>query len=204
MPKIKNIAGNTYTRWKVVSYSHQNKNHAMWNCLCECGNERIVSGSSLRGGLSKSCGCYNMDKLMAKGTHKMSKSSEYYTYNNMLDRCYNEKNTAYANYGGRGISVCQEWINSFEQFIKDVGAKPSTNHSLDRIDNSKGYSKENCKWATKLEQGNNKRNNVIVLDLHTGVFYTSLSDASKYNNIDADLLSWQLLNNKSLKFTRYE
>ncbi|MBP9690306.1 MAG: hypothetical protein KBE91_11885 [Bacteroidia bacterium] len=204
MPKIKNIVGNTYARWSVVSYSRQNKGKSVWNCLCECGTTKEVDGASLKNGASKSCGCYNMDALLKRGTHKMSKSSEYFAYNNMLDRCYNKTNNSYANYGGRGVTVCSEWLNSYEKFISDVGNKPTKLHSLDRIDNSKGYSKENCKWATKLEQANNKRNNVIVLDLYTGVFYTSLSDAAKYNNIDADLLSWQLINNKSLKFTRHE
>lgn len=94
---------------------------------------------------------------MAIKTHGMTNTSEYRSWHHMKGRCLNPKDYDYKNYGGRGIDICQDWVDSFESFYKDMGPKPSRNHSLERIDNSKGYNKENCKWATRKEQNNNQR-----------------------------------------------
>ena len=94
-------------------------------------------------------------------THGMSYSSEYNTWKSMKQRCENPKNTHYKNYGARGIGVCKEWSDSFENFYKDMGNKPTKKHTLERVDNSSGYSPKNCRWATSSEQNRNKRGNVF-------------------------------------------
>lgn len=89
----------------------------------------------------------------------------YAVWIRMKQRCCNPNATGYENYGGRGVTICESWMNSFEAFVSDMGPRPSKSHTVERIDNSKGYCKENCRWATKLEQNRNKRNNhVITID----------------------------------------
>lgn len=133
-------------RHGVISGQHS------WNCLCSCGKEVVVRGSSLRTGKTKSCGCQK-----GKPTHGMTGTSEYQAWVNMRSRCYDEKNTYYKDYGGRGIQVCPEWINSFSNFIAHVGLKPSPEYSLDRIDVNGDYSPGNVRWATGKQQVRNTR-----------------------------------------------
>lgn len=107
----------------------------------------------------------------------------------MIARCYNPKNIGFPDYGGRGITVCEEWMESFERYVEDMGPKPGPGYSIDRIDNSKGYSKENCRWATLVEQANNKRNNrILSLD---GVSM-SLADWARHSGVDCEAISFRL------------
>lgn len=93
---------------------------------------------------------------------KKAEIKEYRVWQGMKARCYNKNHISYCNYGGKGITVCDEWINSFDTFIKDMGYKPDPSYTIERVDNSKGYSKQNCKWASKQEQNSNKGNNVFI------------------------------------------
>ena len=137
----------------------------MGNFLCDCGNHinaEIYSVAGKRGN-TKSCGC--LQKEYANSPHKHGRSKRhnknYHTYSSwqhMKDRCLNPNNKYYKNYGGRGITICDRWINSFENFLEDMGDREKY-LSLDRVDNSKGYSKENCKLSTRKEQANNTRRN---------------------------------------------
>lgn len=129
-------------------------------CLCDCGNYTIVQYSNLINGHTKSCGCLNAETL-ANFKHGMCKSPEYKSYRKMIERCYYKKQSSYSYYGGRGIKVCERWLMSFDNFFKDMGLKPSNNHSLDRLDVNGNYEPSNCRWATKKEQSNNTRRNVI-------------------------------------------
>lgn len=139
---------------------------ALWNCLCICGNHVIRSGWSLRSGESQSCGCIRrkeMSKRFKKHGHATGYSPEYRAWHHMKERCYNEKDKRYHDYGGRGISVCDRWMESFENFLSDMGLRPSKEHSLDRYPNNDGnYELLNCRWATRLQQMNGRRNTVFI------------------------------------------
>lgn len=153
--------GEKFTRWTVTSFPFKKGMHKFVSCLCECGNERQVRVSKLRDGTSKSCGCWRDDGLRTHGHTSNSirrDSHEYWIWNMVVQRCTNPNVKNWNDYGGRGITVCDSWL-MFENFYADMGKRPSKNHSLERINNNSGYCKENCRWATRLEQGANKRNN---------------------------------------------
>lgn len=167
MGLVKDETGNTYGLLTVVEYLGIRKTRAFWKTECSCGNTLEISGKDLRNGHTKSCGCLRVDSNRArKGvpvTHGRRNSSEYGAWRAMKKRCLNPNHAAYGNYGGRGILIAPEWINSFEAFYRDVGPRPGPAYSLDRRDNDGNYTKENCRWATRLEQQNNRRSNIVVV-----------------------------------------
>lgn len=142
----------------------------IWRFACECGSETEAIGSRVVNGHTKSCGCYNRDRMKISGkslgisnvTHGSTKTKEYRAWAAMRARCTKETHKSYASYGGRGITVCDRWSDSFENFIADMGLAPSKGFSLDRIDNDKGYSPDNCRWATRVVQASNTRTNKYV------------------------------------------
>ncbi len=135
-------------------------------CQCDCGNVGVYWLSNLRKGDTNSCGCLHAEKTsLASSTHRMSKTPTYSSWSKMKSRCYREKDIQYPNYGERGIRVCDRWLEpetGFLNFLVDMGERPSKNHSIDRIDTNGNYCPENCRWATPMEQGSNKRNNHLV------------------------------------------
>jgi hypothetical protein len=138
---------------------------AYWVCQCDCGREHTVRGGHLRDGLVTHCGCRSAE-IRAKGamTHGMSKTPEYLAWCCMKNRCFKPQDKQYPNYGGRGIRVCDEWRNSFEAFFDHVGPRPSSDHSIDRINNDGNYEPGNVRWATPEEQARNTRCTKLSLE----------------------------------------
>lgn len=176
---------------RVPNDNHGNVN---WECLCDCGNKKIIRGAHLRGGLTSSCGCYNHENIVSLGKkwgghnkiHGMKHSRLYDLWSNMKARCYNPKTDSFEWYGAKGIKVCKEWKHDFLKFYKWAMANGyKENLSIDRLDNTKDYSPENCKWSTMKEQQNNRSNNHIVN--FNGATYTLAELADKFK-IDYFLL----------------
>ena len=132
---------------------------SIWECRCDCGAVCRVNANNARRGHTQSCGCR---KIEGRITHGMSHSREYEAWANIINRCCNPKHPNFPRYGGRGISMCTEWREDFTAFIAHIGPRPSDKHSVERIDNNRGYEPGNVRWATHLEQMHNTRGNVFV------------------------------------------
>lgn len=159
------ITGKKFGRLTALRYLGKGK----WHLECQCGKTTEAHSSNVKNGHTASCGCLRIEKSKATGyanrTHghraRGRRSATYQSWDNMKARCLNPNNLRHKDYGGRGITVCQRWMDSFEAFLEDMGPRPK-GCTLDRIDNSLGYSKDNCRWADNRTQANNKRTNRTV------------------------------------------
>jgi hypothetical protein len=132
-----------------------------WVCICDCGVAAMQTASALTSGKAKSCGCLKRDNMPAL-THGRAGTTEYRSWSSIKTRCFKTTDKQFRKYGARGITMCERWRDSFAAFFADMGPKPSPKHTVDRIDNDKGYEPSNCRWATGSEQCRNKRNNVVL------------------------------------------
>ena len=154
--------GTVYGNLTVLGPAERRRTgHAQVLCRCTCGVEKPIPVTELQRGKTKSCGCLRRKKLIERSTtHGLRKTRLYSIWSNMLNRCYLPSCKNYKHYGGRGITVCDDWKNSFEKFAADMGQPPTDQHTLDRRNNDLGYSPENCRWVTQKIQVNNRSNNV--------------------------------------------
>ena len=159
------ITGMKFNRLTAIEYAGQGSCGARWKFKCDCGNEIVTSSYPVRNGKTKSCGCWNNEnKHNRYRIHGMHKTKLYSAWTHMKQRCLNPKCASYKDYGGRGISICSEWVDDFTSF-RDWAYENgySEELTLDRIDNNKGYYPENCRWVSMETQENNKRNNHFYL-----------------------------------------
>lgn len=171
--KFVDLSGKKFGRLLVISRAENLNGRVTWLCSCDCGNKKIVQANKLANGHTKSCGCLlpdrNRQRLKRHGHAAKNKQSlTYSTYLGMHTRCENENAINFERYGGAGVDVCERWksgegnLSGFECFLKDMGERPALEYSIDRIDNSKGYDVNNCRWASVREQVLNRRNTVMV------------------------------------------
>ena len=162
------ITGNRYGRLVVGSYRLREG----WECVCDCGNTTIATGTNLRGGKNLSCGCQRSEVTVARNiagtkhgcssTTKRDATSEYGIWAGIKSRCNNSNDSRFKYYGARGIKVCDRWSESFENFMTDMGLRPTNRHTIDRKNVNGNYEPSNCEWATYTVQGRNRRNNTLI------------------------------------------
>lgn len=162
--KAKNLLGQRFGRLTVVEKVESKNGRSRWKCLCDCGNYKIASSSTLHNGTTTSCGCALLDHIESCKTHGKTHTRLYHIYAGMKSRCYNPNTKAYKYYGGRGITICEEWLEDFMNFYKWAMENGYSDElSIDRIDVNGNYEPSNCRWADATTQSTNKRNNVSVL-----------------------------------------
>ena len=168
MRKLANdLTGKKFGKLEVIGVHDTGSRKTYYVCQCDCGNVKVVRADSLISGATKSCGCIKKEQdktnLTANHRHKMSGTRIYETWQDMKRRCYNKQNVRYNRYGGRGIKVCEEWLNNFQSFYDwAIRNGYSDDLTIDRIDNDWNYEPSNCRWSTVKEQCNNRSSNINI------------------------------------------
>ncbi|MGX8701543.1 hypothetical protein [Caproiciproducens sp.] len=193
---LKPLLGKTFGRLTVIDRANNDKRgKAQWICQCECGNIKTILADSLTSGKTKSCGCFRKETAPHNNSpkHGMSRTRLWTIWCAMKSRCYNRKNVAYKDYGGRGITVCNEWLHDFHCFqIWAFRNGYLDNLTIDRIDCNGNYEPQNCKWSTYEEQENNRRN-TIYLTIYGQTL--PVSEWARKVGISAATLRWRISNN---------
>lgn len=191
------LTGKKFGRLTALRRDPKKYSDVHWICKCLCGKTTSVVTSFLISGHTRSCGCMRRDAAKKMGTatrthgegHGDKVSVEYMAWRSMLDRCRNKNNSAFKHYGGRGIRTCRRW-HKFENFLADVGRRPSKKHSLERVKNNQGYKPSNVQWATWSEQANNKRTSKRITISNRK---STVSQWAKLYNITASTLRGRIM-----------
>lgn len=198
MTKPIDLKGSRYGRLTVLYRASENDKHGnvRWVCQCDCGNESIVSANCLRMGHTKSCGCLTREtsanNLPDNRRHMKSRTRLYKIWDNMRSRCYNPKHKSYSNYGGRGITICEEWRTIPDLFFEwAMNNGYSDTQSIDRIDNNGPYSPDNCRWVAMEVQAQNKRN-IVYIETEQGAI--SLKKAAELHGLPYAAVHWRYKN----------
>lgn len=152
---FKDLTGLRFGRLLVEKYLNHRERSVVFRCICDCGSAINVTSGNLKSGGTKSCGCLMKDRPK-RTIHGDLGSKEYSTWGNIKARCHNKNSPNYYRYGGRGITVCDRWLQSYKNFLEDMGRAPSPQHTIDRINNDGNYEPSNCKWATQKEQASHR------------------------------------------------
>lgn len=182
------LEGETFGKLTVLSKVEPHRHRTKFTCACECGNTTIVVGSDLKTGNTTSCGCVKKTTGLTSNLKHGAASrmtGAYRSWRSMKQRCTNENSPNWKTYGGNGVTVCSKWLESFDNFIADMGERPE-GYSLERMDVTKGYSPENCKWIPLKDQCKNKRNTVLYEV--EGVVMTQ-ADTARFLNLHASTLT---------------
>ena len=184
---MEDLTGKKFNRLTVLGFAGRRGNNYYWECQCDCGNIRQVQAQGLRRGSTKSCGCYNRE-IITK--HGLDGDKLYHVFNSMRNRCYSVNNNSYHNYGGRGIAICDEWLNDVTVFIEWAHNNGyAEGLTIDRIDVNGNYEPSNCRWITKKEQSRNlRRNTKLTLNGRTQL----LCEWSEETGIKASTLCYRL------------
>lgn len=163
MKKVSAPIGQRFGKYVVLSDTQSRNGKTKYLCRCDCGTVRAVYRSNLIRRPNGSCGCLSIERISKLNLkHGLSDTQEHNIWMTMKERCYNPKNHKYPIYGGKGIKVCERWLNSFSNFIEDMGKRPTVKHSIDRKDVLGNYEPDNCRWATATEQARNRTTNHMI------------------------------------------
>ena len=186
---VENLSGKRFGKLRVTDIYERRGYYTYWLCKCDCGNEKYVCSSNLKNGSTQSCGCSRFRKKHGEST--LDKRTRLYNiWGNMIARCYAQNASGFERYGGVGITVCDEWRNSYEAFAtwaREHGY--SEDLTLDRINGKGNYEPSNCRWVTRVEQQNNRKNNHVVI--YQGKEYT-VAQLARHLNINYSTLNVRL------------
>jgi hypothetical protein len=170
---LQHLVGQRFGRWIVLNQDLSSGfiRGGLWRVKCDCGNEKSVRTRMLTEGQSQSCGCLHRERVSVPNMHQRihgegyKKTAEYRAYAHMKNRCYNKKDKRYHEWGGKGVRVCQRWLDSYLNFLADMGRKPSPHHSLGRINNNGNYTPENTRWETPVQQAQNRGSRIHAITI---------------------------------------
>lgn len=188
MSKRRELAGERFGRLTVTGYSHTSNGKAYWDCSCDCGGTKKVVSSSLTGGVTRSCGCLHAEATRRANTrHGLTGHPVYQTWRRMKSRCENPSNNSYRYYGEQGIGLCEQW-QSFPNFYADMAPSYAPGLTIERIDNNRGYSPDNCRWATPAEQARNRSmNHMVTIESET----LCLAEQARRYGISINTARWR-------------